>query len=187
MFEKKCQLKVQTKAGVQFVTTNITQRTSPIPNITDAGFLLEHKSDAMLDFWRQLSSVSYATRELFLGTAFESINYWEDTRPAGQPSFLEVNGQFYSWGDVLNGIEEMSHNVTAALLTLSLGTMPANCSFDQVVGYQYTPMALWVPYGVSNFSLFSSYDLTFSPLCFIDGLGHCFDFTRCCRPDNGEK
>jgi hypothetical protein len=34
-------------------------------------------------------------------------------------------------GDVLKGIEEMSHNVTAGLLTLQLGNMSSNCSFDR--------------------------------------------------------
>jgi len=56
----------------------------------------------------------------------------------------------YSWGDVLKGIEEMSHNVTTALLTLPLGTTSANCTFySQVVAYQYTPFVLWVPYGTA--------------------------------------
>jgi hypothetical protein len=73
----------------------------------------------------------------------------------------------FVWGDVLKGIEEMSHNVTAALLTLQLGTMSAECFFDQqVVVYQYSSFALWVPYGVSNFSLLSCYDLTFFPIMF---------------------
>ena len=84
-------------------------------------------------------------------------NDWRD----GQPPFLEVrvsptdNDKFeYIWGDVLKGIEEMSHNVSAMLLTLPLGTMSSNCSFDlQDVVYQYSSSALWVPYGASDLSL----------------------------------
>ena len=74
-----------------------------------------------------------------------------------KPPLLDLNSYqggalVYSWGDVLKGIEETSNNVTAALLTLSLGTMNASCSFDQQdVVYRYTPFALWVPYGVGNF------------------------------------
>jgi hypothetical protein len=149
----------------------------------------------MLNFWLQLASISYATQALFLGSAVVEETMLIDNRKVpGQPSFLDINvgngvdGTEFSWGDVLNGIEEMSQNVTAAFLTLSLGTMGANCSFDQqVVVYRYNSVALWVPYGVSNFSLLSSYDLTFSPLCFIDSLGHCSNFARCCRHHNGDK
>jgi hypothetical protein len=150
-------------------------------------------SDPMVTFWMQLSAISYATRALFLGQAILNFSL-TDNRPASQPSFLEIpissdvaRPQFV-WGDVLKGIEEMSHNVTAALLTLQLGTMSANCSIDhQAVVYQYTAFALWVPYGVSNCPLLSCNDMTFPLLCFIDRLGHCFNFTRCCCHDDGEK
>jgi len=91
----------------------------------------------------------------------------------------------YIWGDVLKVVEEMSHNVTAALLTLPLGTMDAQCFSDyQAEIYRYRPFVLWVPYGVCCFSSFLCYDLTF---CFIDSLGHCSTFTNCCHQDNGEK
>ena len=80
----------------------------------------------------------------------------QDTRPPGQPSFLDIpvgsdaSEPQFVWGDVLKGIEEMSYNVTAALLSLHLGTMSAECFFDhQDVVYRYSSVALWVPYGVS--------------------------------------
>jgi len=99
-----------------------------------------------------------------------------------------VRDGYYSWGDVLKGIEEMSRNVTVAILTLPLGTMNATCSYDnEVVVYRYTPFALWVPYGVSNFRLLSSYHLTFPQLYFTDGLGHYSYFSGCRRHDNGKK
>jgi hypothetical protein len=52
-----------------------------------------------------------------------------DYRTVGLPSFLDkhigrdAHAPEYSWEDVLKGIEEISHNVTTALLTLSLGTL----------------------------------------------------------------
>ena len=115
------------------------------------------------NFWTQLASISYATQALFLGSiVVGDYTRFEDSRKVPvQPSFLQINGTDYFWGDVLKGIEEMSHNVTAAILTLSLGTMNSTCSFDQqTVVYQYNPVALWEPYGVStNFSFtLSSYE-----------------------------
>jgi hypothetical protein len=50
----------------------------------------------------------------------------------------------------LEGIEGVSHNISAALLTLDLGTMNADCFFDQqFMVYKYSSFALWVPYGVA--------------------------------------
>jgi len=133
--------------------------TSPIPDVENITVINNISSD-MLNFWMQLAAVSYATETLFFGSAFVYLNndLVDNRRVAGQPSFLEIqdgsNGAIseFVWGDVLKGIEEMSHNVTAALLTLQLGTMSANCSFDQQVVYQYSSFTLWVPYGVSNCS-----------------------------------
>jgi hypothetical protein len=135
---------------------NITQMDSPVPfrRAEYTGFTL----------WERVAQISIATAQLFCA------NDW----PAGQPSFLEVQGVqdaggglVYIWGDVLKAIEDMSHNVTAALLTLPLGNMTSECFFDeQFVVYQYSPFALWVPYGVSNFSLLSCYNLTISPIVF---------------------
>ena len=130
----------------------------------------------------QLASISYATQGLFLGSAVLQLGAFstqlKDNTPASlAASFLEIpvgsaidgSDTVYVWGDVLKGIEEMSHNVTAALLTLQLGTMSAECFFDQhVVVYQYTPFELWAPYGVST----ADYSLIlrshfFFPLCFL--------------------
>ena len=108
----------------------------------------------------------------------------DDDKLAFQPSFLKV-ADTYAWGDVLKGIEKTSHNFSAALLMLDLGTMSADCFFDQqVVVYEYSSFVLWVPYGVSDFYLLSCYNFTLSPLCFIDSLGYFFDFTHCCLHRN---
>ena len=138
----------------------------------------------------QLAGIYKATEALFLGSVyFDSMMgiMVDDDKLAFQPSFLKI-ADTYAWGDILKGIEETSHNVSAALLTLDLGTMSADCFFDQqVVVYEYSSFVLWVPYGVSDFYLLSCYNFTLSPLCFIDSLGYFFDFTRCCLHDNGKK
>ena len=162
----KYQLKVETKGSFQSVIMNSIQiSTSPIPDVRVGGSSFtgfNWDDDNMAIFWNQLASISYATRALFLGNA--SLTYsgtnspdLTDTRLAGQPSFLEIpfgnrSGMQFIWGDVSKGIEEMSHNVTAGLLALQLGTMGSNCSFDQldVPVYQYSPRDLWAPYGVST-------------------------------------
>jgi hypothetical protein len=171
---------------------------SPIPEMLDRPNI----SGDMSNFWMQLAALSYATQELFLGFAgpYSKTLQYSDSAPlidtswkAGPPSFLETQvgsdtSVQFIWGDVVKGIEEMSHNATAALLTLQLGTTLAQCSFDkQIVAYQYSPFALWVPYGVSNFSLVSCYNLTFSLNFFIDSLGCWPNFTHCCHHDNGKK
>jgi len=147
----------------------------------------------------QLTAICAATRSLFLGETAtaqltDSSNALLDDRVASPPSFLNIqvgndtSQTQFIWGDVLKGIEELSHNITAALLTLRLGTTTAECSFDQhIVAYRYTSFALWVPYGVSNFSLLSRCNLTFSSIFFVDSLGHFSSFTRCRRHDDGEK
>ena len=167
-----------------------------MPDIEDRT-LSENTPSDMFNFWMQLAAISVATQQLFLGSvglgspySSLSVDKW-----VGQPSFLEIQvgshgaPSEFVWGDVLKGIEEMSHNVTAALLSLNLGTMSAECVFDQqVVVYQYSSFVLWVPYGVSHFSLLSVVMISlFSPICFIDGLGCCSTFIHCCCHNNGEK
>ena len=193
-----CWLKVQTKGGVQYVTTKITQIGSPIsePDVTTQPANPE-EWDPMVVFWVHLIAISNATQGLLLGQAVlhseaPLTTSWINSSLGFQPSFLQnslgTDVTQFVWGDVLKGIEEMSYNVTVGLLTLQLGTMNANCSFDQqVVIYQYNSLALWAPYGVSHFSVLSCYYFTFPSSCFIDGLGHCSTFTCCCHPDNGEK
>ena len=161
--------------------------TSPVPFIRGA---------TASDPRTRVAEISIATALLF--STIASDQRTEDW-PAGWPSFLDVrgtngtnlhtpNGLVYVWGDVLKGIEEMSHNVTATLLTLPLGTMDAQCFSDyQAEVYRYRSSVLWVPYGVGRFTFLSCYDLTFFPLCFIDSLGHCSTFTGCCRQDHGKK
>ena len=147
-------LKVTTRGGVQSVKTSIMEMASPVPFI---GKYLGGQ-----DLWGRVAQVFIATATPFCTD--EPPTVWS----AGQPSFLEVHGMGtedleFVWGDVLKGIEDLSHNVSAALLALPLGTMDSNCFFDlQDVVYKYRSFALWVPYGVSTLYLLSFYDLTFS-------------------------
>ena len=155
-------------------------------------------SDPMVVFQLQLISIAWATQNLFLGqlvlATLRAGDSLGSTLQAIQFSFLEMpiprhDGSVqFIWGNVLKGIEEMSHNVTAGLLTLQLGNISSECFFP-IVAYEYSPFALWVPYGVSNCSLLLWYGLnfTFSSWCFIDSLGHFSDFTCYFRHDNGEK
>ena len=108
---------------------NITQTTATIPDVTNITFNYDNGgiSSALVHFWMEVASIAYATEELFLGNTVLSLTFLEDNRSAGQPSFLDINvrdtnnlGWEFSWGNVLTGIEEMSHNITAVLLTLSL-------------------------------------------------------------------
>jgi hypothetical protein len=114
----------------------------------------------------QLLSLYFATRALFIGSASIDLSGSLENTMMGQPSFLEIltsniPSPLFVWGDVLKGVEEMSHNVTAALLTLQLGNISSECFFDQqTVIYQYSSFELWVPYGVRHFSFTLSYDLT---------------------------
>ena len=170
---------------------NITEITSPIPSYTGAVF--KNSTAHMQSFWYGLSSIFYAMEALFIYDVYLSENksliY---NMRASQPAFLDMQvvedyPQFI-WGDVLKGIEELSHNFTASLLAMPFGTIVTDCDFYyQDVVYQYSSVALWVPYGVSHFSSLSCYYLTISPLCFIDGLGRFSHFTCCCRHNNGEK
>ena len=125
-------------------------------------------------FDTQLLSIYSTTMSLFLGSTVVLSNGYimTDNTPAGQPSFVEKHAEThpgdlgivseFAWGDVLKGMEEISHNITAALLTLQLGTMSTECFFDyQTVVYRYHSFALWVPYGVGRFSFLSCYDLIF--------------------------
>jgi hypothetical protein len=143
----KCRLKVQTKGGVQSVTTNIAQ-INPGP----IGITILSYNELFSD---RLSSIIDAVQALYMGDAVQKNGWYRNTRPTNnQPSFLNTTYSdiiLFDWGDVLKGIEEISHNVTAGLLMLDLGTTNSNCSFDQQdLVYQYSSFMLWVPYGVSN-------------------------------------
>jgi hypothetical protein len=170
---------------------NITEITSPIPSFSGAMF--KNSTRHTQSFLTRLAAIFFTTQDLLMREVFLSQDkFLIYSLRASLPTFLDTHVEkgypHFIWGDVLKGIEELSHNVTASLLTMPFGTMITDCEFyHHDVVYQYSSVALWVPYGVSHFSLLSCYDLTISPLCFIDSLGHYFIFTHCCRHDNGEQ
>ena len=183
----KYKFKVHTKEGVQFVTTNITRKSDTFPPSNSSSWV---EILNIPNSFFQFASLYSATRALFIGSiAVYSNGTVSDNNMLIRPSFLElITPNQFIWGDVLKGIEEMSHNVTAALLTLQLGNISSECFSDQqTVIYQYSPFELWAPYGVSHFSLLSYYDFTVSLLCFIGCLRHCSFFTRYCHHDNDKK
>ena len=153
------------------VPENLTFNSPPYPGSDD--FL-----------WLQIASLSYATQALFLGNiTLDGDGIYDVSVPsvresdgdsdsengintlASQASFLSLDDNDFSWQDVLQGIEDMSHNVSVGLLSaaLQLGNMSAECIFiDQPsVVYQYNSLALWMPYGASISSSYSFYILTF--------------------------
>ena len=170
---------------------NITEITSPIPFY--ASTMFTNSTDHMQSFLLSLLAIFYAMETLFIDGVYlkENKSLVYNLR-ASKPAFLDIQVvEDYPqciWGDVLKGIEELSHNFTASLLTMPLGTMITDCDFYyRDVVYQYSSIALWVPYGVSHFSFLSCYYITTSPLCFIHSLGRCSHFTCCCHHNNGEK
>jgi hypothetical protein len=130
------------------VNANTTLRTMP--------FLLTNSSTGYFPelLGVQIATLSYATKALFLGDITIDAQGVTVNSQADKASFAEYANisNIVSWGDVLTGIEEMSHNVTAGLLSaeIGLGNMSAECSVDlSSLVYQYNSWALWVPYGVS--------------------------------------
>ena len=144
---------------------NITEITSPIPSYT--GTVFNNSTVHMQSVWYSLAAIFYAMEALFIDEVYLSQNksLVYNLPRASQPAFLDIQvvGDYPQciWGDVLKGIEELSHNFTASLLTMPFGTMITDCDFYyQDVVYQYSPVTLWVPYGISHFSLLSLYNLT---------------------------
>ena len=160
----KYKFKVQTKGGVQFVTTNITRKSDSFPPANSSSWVeILNIPNSFLQF----ASLYSATPPLFIGNLNLNFNGSVSDHMLGKPPFLELTPNQFIWGDVLKGIEEMSQNVTAALLTLQLGNISSECFSDQqTVIYQYSPFELWVPYGVSHFSLLSYYEFTVSLIMF---------------------
>lgn len=60
------------------------------------------------------------------------------------------SGTDFTWGNVARGIEQLSYNVSAAILTMDLGMQESRCAVTkQDIVYEYDRLNLWLPYGVS--------------------------------------
>jgi hypothetical protein len=106
----------------------------------------------------QLSSISSATRALLLGTVAIIHGISADgpkfDSPVISAAFFDTSlnsGADFTWGDVPRGIEQLSHNVSAAILTMNLGVKDSTCTIsEQDIVYEYNRLNLWLPYGVST-------------------------------------
>ena len=106
----------------------------------------------------QLTSVVSATQSLLLGSV--SIVHTMVAHgprfdsPVVSAAFFDNSlngGTDFTWGDVPRGIEQLSHNVSAAILTMNLGVKDSTCTVSrQDIIYEYNQLNLWLPYGVST-------------------------------------
>ena len=106
----------------------------------------------------QLSSVVSATQSLLLGSV--SILHTMVAHgprfdsPVISAAFFDNSlngGTEFTWGDVPRGIEQLSHNVSATILTMNLGVKDSTCTVSRQDNiYEYNQLNLWLPYGVST-------------------------------------
>ncbi|KAG9045196.1 hypothetical protein FS837_006844 [Tulasnella sp. UAMH 9824] len=148
---------VQTTNGQQVVAYNVTQ-TGDLVNTrqTATGFSTEEWEMAL-----QLSSIATAAQSLLMGII--SIHHGaSSSTPEYDSSITSAaffdpslnSGSAFTWGDVPRGIEQLSHNISAAILTMDLGVEGSSCFVTkQDIIYQYDRLSLWLPYGVRVFNL----------------------------------
>ncbi|KIO27291.1 hypothetical protein M407DRAFT_23469 [Tulasnella calospora MUT 4182] len=145
---------IQFTNGQQSVNYNVTHTGDLPPSAgTEAGSL----SASELHYSQQLASISAATRSLLLGTVSILHGASTDT-PKFDSSIISAaffdtslnSGTDFIWGNVARGIEELSHNVSAAILTMDLGAQDSRCAVSrQDIVYEYNRLNLWLPYGVA--------------------------------------
>ena len=152
-------LKISFRNGQQAVSYNVTH-TGDLFDATSSGASgLPGEEYAYL---LQLSSVSVATRSLLLGSV-SVLHGASGDIPRLRSSVLSAaffdsslnSGSELTWGDVPRGIEQLSHNVSAAILTMDLGFQDSRCAISKVsIVYEYNRLNLLLPYGVSTFPLY---------------------------------
>ena len=109
----------------------------------------------------QLFSLSNTTLDFLLGDVFILHGATYDTSQFRSSVILAAffdpsssSGTDLTWGDVSRGIEQLSHNVSAAILTMDLGVQDSTCIVStQDIIYEYNWKNLWLPYGVSVFCI----------------------------------
>lgn len=106
----------------------------------------------------QLSSISAATRSLLLGSVsilHGASGHIPRLRSSVLSSaFFDYALGTFTWKDVPRGIEQLSHNVLAAILTMELGLKDSRCAISKVfIVYEYNQLNLLLPYGVSTLPL----------------------------------
>ncbi|KAG8950243.1 hypothetical protein FRC04_007877 [Tulasnella sp. 424] len=145
---------VQTTNGQQIVTYTVTH-TGDLPDTqppADQGLSMEQWSNTL-----QLFSIAAATRSLLLGTI--SVMHGASTETpkfassATSAAFFDPSvdsGTDFTWGNVARGIEQLSYNVSAAILTMDLGMQESSCAVTrQDIVFAYDRLNLWLPYGIA--------------------------------------
>ncbi|KAG8992135.1 hypothetical protein FRB90_001077, partial [Tulasnella sp. 427] len=138
-----------------------TGQQSVLYNVTHIGDLITTKSDNVtIEEWNyalQLSSLAFSARALLLGSLSTMMGASELT-PSFDSSVTSAaffdpsldSGTNFMWGDVLGGIEQLSHNISAGILTMDLGVQNSRCFMNtHEVVYQYDRLNLWLPYGIA--------------------------------------
>ncbi|KAG8895129.1 hypothetical protein FRC00_007935 [Tulasnella sp. 408] len=144
---------VQTANGQQVVAYNVTQ-TGDLVNTRQpaTGFSTKEWELAL-----QLSSIATAAQSLLMGTISirhgASTDITEYDSSITSAAFFDPSlnsGSAFTWGDVPRGIEQLSHNISAAMLTMDLGVQDSSCFITkQDIVYQYDSLSLWLPYGAA--------------------------------------
>ncbi|KAG8931806.1 hypothetical protein FRC01_000785 [Tulasnella sp. 417] len=146
---------VQITNGLQSVSYNVTH-TGDLPPSGSAA-LDAGSNFTELHYAQQLASISTATRSLLLGSISVMHGASTDT-PRFDSSVISAaffdtslnSGTAFTWGNVARGIEQLSYNVSAAILTMDLGVQDSACTVSRSeIVYQYDRPNLWLPYGVA--------------------------------------
>lgn len=141
--------------GQQSVGYNVTH-TGPLLDTQDPEVTKLHQDEYLQLL--QISSLSATTRSFLLGSV-SILHGASDDTPQFSSSVISAaffdtslnTGTDLTWGDVPRGIEQLSHNVSAAILTMDLGVQDSTCIVStQDIIYEYNRKDLWLPYGVST-------------------------------------
>ncbi|KAG8992136.1 hypothetical protein FRB90_001078, partial [Tulasnella sp. 427] len=134
-------------------------------NVTHTGDIITQKTKDLSDdqWWEalQLMSLAFSARSWLLGSVSTMIGASEYTGSFYQaitaaaffnpPPTVDRGGDIV-WGDVLEGIEQLSHNISAGVLTMDLGMLNSQCFVSkQEIVYHYDRLNLWLPYGIALF------------------------------------
>jgi len=176
-------LQIRTVNGQEFVSYNVTHTGALINTAGNDGANLPLGEYL---YALQQSSISSATRSLLLGTVSILHGASAETPKFDSPvisaAFFDSSlnsGADFTWGDVPRGIEQLSHNVSAAILTMDLGVKDSTCIVSsQDIIYEYNRLNLWLPYGVSTLKL-QHRSVPKSYLVGIKGCSaHCFGMSH---------
>ncbi|KAG8931805.1 hypothetical protein FRC01_000784 [Tulasnella sp. 417] len=144
---------VQTTNGQQVVAYSVT----PTGDLISTKGSNQGLSKQEWELALQMSSIAASARSLLMGSI--SLSHGASTAtPTYESSVTSAaffdpsvnSGNAFTWGDVPRGIEQLSHNISAAILTMDLGVQDSSCFVTrQDIIYHYDRLSLWLPYGVT--------------------------------------